>query len=148
MRKPKIALLSSVGGHLAELLALRDAFEDCERVWVLQDKSPLFPAGERGYLVAHAERDWRVLWNFFEFAGILSRERPDVILSTGAGLALPAAVLAKLAGTPFIFVESPCCVTRLSVTGRLIRPFTARFLVQWPELARRFSGVEYRGGLF
>jgi UDP-N-acetylglucosamine:LPS N-acetylglucosamine transferase len=144
--RPKILLVSSIGGHLTDLLALGEAYTGYERVWVLQDRSPVLPAGERGYIVAHAERDWRVLWNFIELAAIIGRERPDVILSAGAGVAVPAAVWARLAGIPFVFVEPCSAVARLTLTGRLVRRLATSFFVQWPALARKV-GARYEGGL-
>ena len=87
----KIAFVSSVGGHLAELLALLKGLEEHERFWVLQDPSPLLPEGERTYYVLHAERDWRVAMNFLEFARIFAIERPQLVITAGAGVALPAA---------------------------------------------------------
>jgi UDP-N-acetylglucosamine:LPS N-acetylglucosamine transferase len=141
-RRKKILLVSSVGGHLAELLSLGDAYAGYERVWVLQDRSPVLPAGERAYVVAHAERDWRVLLNFVELAVIIGRERPNAILSMGAGVAVPAAVCARVAGVPFIFVEGTWAVERLTLTGRLVRRLATSFFVQWPALARA-TGARY-----
>ncbi len=130
----KIALVSSIGGHLAELLALAEAFEGHELVWIVNDRSPVLPQAARAYVISHAERDWRVLWNVFELAAILSRERPDVIVSMGAGPAVPAAVVAKAAGVEVLFIEPSSAVTELTLTGRLMRRFTKRFYVQWESL--------------
>lgn len=145
--RPKVALVCSIGGHLRELLALGDAYASYERVWVLQDPSPALPPGERAYLVAHAERDLRVLWNFVEFAALLARERPDLIVSTGAGLAVPAAVWAKVMGIPFVFVEPSSAVTRPTLTARLVRPLATSLFVQWPELRRRLPTARFDGSV-
>ena len=130
----KIAFVSSVGGHLAELLALLDELEEHERFFVLQDPSPLVPAAEKTYYVLHAERDWRVAVNFLEFARIFGAERPDLVITAGAGVAIPAAFFARLAGIPVLYIEPISSVTRLSLTGRLMQPFANKFFVQWPEL--------------
>jgi UDP-N-acetylglucosamine:LPS N-acetylglucosamine transferase len=143
----KVALVSSVGGHLAELLALKDAFEDADRIWILNDRSPVLPPGERAYVIAHAERDLRVLWNLVELAAILSRERPDVVLSTGAGPAVPAALVARLAGVPFVYVESIAAVSRLTLTGKLMRPLARSFYVQWEGLRRFARRARFAGGI-
>jgi len=143
----KIALVSSVGGHLTDLVALRDAFAGAERVWILNDRSPVLPKGERAYVVSHAERDLRVLWNLFEFAAILSREAPDVIVSAGAGPAVPAAVIARIARVPFVYVECSCAVTKLTMTGRLMRPLARRFYVQWESLKQAAPWATYAGGV-
>ncbi len=143
----EIALVSSVGGHLTELLALADAFEGHELVWIVNDQSPVLPEGARAYRVSHAERDWRVAWNVFEFAAILSRERPDVLVSMGAGPAVPAAVIARLAGVEVVFVEPSSAVTALTVTGRLMRYLTPRFFIQWESLKDRAPWAKYAGAV-
>ncbi|KIW82548.1 hypothetical protein Z517_05575 [Fonsecaea pedrosoi CBS 271.37] len=49
-----------------------------------------------------------------------------------------------------IFIESWARVKTLSLSGRLLRPFVNRFLVQWPQLAERqgrAKNVEFVGSL-
>ncbi len=143
----KLAVVSSPGGHLTDLLALVVAFEGWERFWVVNDHSPTLPRNERAYRISHAERDWRVAWNVFEIAAIFSREEPDLMLSTGAGPAVPAALVARAGDIPVIYVEPSSAVTNLTLTGRLIRPLASRFYVQWAELRRRAPWALYEGGL-
>ncbi|MCB9734533.1 MAG: hypothetical protein H6745_18260 [Deltaproteobacteria bacterium] len=144
----KVALVSSIGGHLAELLELAAAFgDDHELVWILNDRSPVLPEGARAYVISHAERDWRVAWNLVELAAIFSRERPDVVVSTGAGPAVPAALVGRLAGVPYIHVEPSSAVRDLTLTGRLVRHLTKRFYVQWESLRAKAPGARFVGGL-
>jgi UDP-N-acetylglucosamine:LPS N-acetylglucosamine transferase len=143
----KLALVSSVGGHLTDLCALVEQITDAELVWILNDDSPVLPAGARGYRIAHAERDWRVAWNIVELAAILSRERPDVVLSAGAGPAIPAALVARIAGVPVVYVEPSCAVTRLTLTGTLMRYLADSYFVQWRPLTKLAPWARFVGGL-
>jgi beta-1,4-N-acetylglucosaminyltransferase len=143
----RILAVSSVGGHLTELLALREAFEGHEVVWVLNDPSPVLPEGERFHLVTHAERDWRQLLNVAELGRILLTELPDLVVSMGASVAVPAGLLARLLGIPVIFIEPSSAVRHLTLTGRLMRRIAHRFYVQWPSLARRHPPAEFRGSV-
>ena len=143
----KIALISSVGGHLTELLKLADAVPRAERFWVVNDAAPGLPVGERAYRISHAERDAKVAWNLFECAAIFAREKPDLMLSTGAGPAVPAAVVARAAGIPVIYVEPSSAVTELTMTGRLMRRLANRFYVQWQSLLASAPWASYDGGL-
>lgn len=133
----KILLVSSVGGHLWEVLQLAPVLQRHKVVLVVNDdlQMPDFPF-LRAYRVVHAERNLKVAWNFLEAAAILERERPDLVLSGGAGPAVPFIWLAKLAGIPSVFVESAAAVREPSMTGRLVYPFVDRFFFQWPRLAR------------
>jgi beta-1,4-N-acetylglucosaminyltransferase len=143
----RLALVSSVGGHLTELLQLCRAFDDWSRFWVVNDYSPVLPEGECTYRISHGERDWRVFWNVAEIAAIFAREKPDLMLSTGASPAVSAAIVARAAGIPVIYVEPSSAVTRLTLTGRLMRPLANRFYVQWPSLLKIATWAQYEGSI-
>ena len=70
---------------------------------------------------------------------------PELVLVNGPGTCVPVAVLARLAGARVIFVESWCRVESLSLTGRIMYWVAHRFVVHWPELARRYPRAEYLG---
>jgi beta-1,4-N-acetylglucosaminyltransferase len=143
----KVCLVASCGGHLAEIRALKPSYADCEHFYVLNDR-PILAADMRGrtLFITHAERDWRVLTNFFEAWRILRKERPDVILSTGAGPAVPFAIVGKLMGIPNIYVEISAQVISPSLTGRIMYYLADEFFYQWPQL-RRFFPRGTCGGL-
>jgi beta-1,4-N-acetylglucosaminyltransferase len=133
-RRLKVALVSSIGGHLTELLRLSGAFADHECFWIVNDVSPVLPVDAKAYRIAHAERDWKVLLNLFECAAIFSMEQPDVMVSAGAGPAVPAAVIARMAGMPVIYLEPISAVTAPTLTARLMQWLATRLYVQWPAL--------------
>jgi len=145
---PRRALLvCSPGGHLLQLLRLEPAWEGFEATWVtlpaadsdyqLRDERVLHGRGPTNRslraLLANLHLAWRVVRS----------ERPDVIISTGAALAVPFFLAGKLFGARLVYVESLTRTTSLSLSGRLVRPLTDAFFVQWPELAHgraRFAG--------
>lgn len=145
----KVALVSSVGGHLTELLALRSAYEDLPHFYVFNDETQFTPPeGVAVYTVAHAERDARVLWNLVEFARIFAKERPTVMLSTGAGPAVPAALVAKAMGIRVVYVETVAATEKPTLTGRLMQPLADAFFVQWPSLLAKLKGSRHCGSIF
>jgi UDP-N-acetylglucosamine:LPS N-acetylglucosamine transferase len=78
---------------------------------------------------------------------IISRQRPQVVISTGAGVAVPFLWVGRLFGARVIYVESFARTDGLSLTGRLVRPAVHRLLVQWPGAARGRK-AEYAGSIF
>ena len=143
--EPRVALVSSVGGHLTELLCLRGAYEQYPHFYVFNDVTQFKPAASVPvYTIAHAERDLRVVSNIWEVLRIFRRERPTVMLTTGAGPAISAALAARLLGIRIVFVETVAAVKRASLTGVLMEPLADAYFVQWPELAKgreqRWSG--------
>ena len=143
-RRLRICIVSSVGGHLTEVMHLAPILRDYEVVLVLNDAAPLpdFPF-VRVYRIVHAERDAKVLYNFLESARILVEEDPDIVLSTGAGPAIPFALLTRLlTRARIVYVESAAAVSHATLTGRLIYPLAHRFFYQWDGVAKFFPRGE------
>lgn len=146
----RLCVVSSVGGHLREVLELAPAWQGAAVSFIVNDRTE-FPLPGPTYRIAHAERDLRVLWNLGEAARIFCREptgRPDVILSAGAGPAVPVALLGRLLGAAVVMVESFSAVERPSLTGRLLYPLTPHFFYQWPTLIRFYPRGRYAGPVF
>lgn len=145
----KVCIVSSCGGHLTEVRRLLPAYDAHEHFYVLNDKA-ILPADmrERTYFIVHSERDWKFFVNLWEAFCILRREQPQVILSTGAGPAVPFALVGRLLfGTHVIFVETITCVEAPTVTGRIMYRLAHRFFYQWPALQKFFPGAQYGGPL-
>jgi UDP-N-acetylglucosamine:LPS N-acetylglucosamine transferase len=144
----KICIVSSCGGHLTEVRVLKPVYEKYNHFYVLNDRV-LLPEDMKGktYFIRHSERDWLFFANLLEAWQILRKERPDLILSTGAGPVVPFALAAKLFRIPTIFIETFTRVTRPSLTGRIIYRLADRFFYQWKPLAHFFPKGIYGGPL-
>jgi UDP-N-acetylglucosamine:LPS N-acetylglucosamine transferase len=140
-----VLFVTSSGGHLAEVLEWLPAFADARWAIVLNADGPVPEAVRpRVVRIAHAERDWRVAWNFVEAWRLLRRLRPRSIVSPGAGCAVPFAVLGRLLAIPYVHVEPRSAVRRPTLTARLVRPFARRMIVQWPTLLEALPRAECR----
>lgn len=146
----KILIVSSVGGHLTEVMQLAPLLTPHRVVLVINDEArlPNFPF-ERVYRIAHAERDWKTIVNVLEAARILAEVRPDVILSAGAGPVVPFGWLARvLTDARIVFLESAAAVEKPTLTGRLMYPVAHHFFYQWPGLARYYPRGQHVEVLF
>jgi UDP-N-acetylglucosamine transferase subunit ALG13 len=148
----RLCVVSSVGGHLREVLELAPAWAGAEVFFIVNDRTEV-PLPGPVHRIAHAERDLRVLWNLVEAARLFGDSaggsgRPDVILSAGAGPAVPVAVVGRLGGAAVVFVETFSAVQRPSLSGRLLYPLTRHFFYQWPALARFYPRGRYAGSVF
>jgi len=81
-------------------------------------------------------------------AHIVVAERPDVVITTGAGVVVFFCIFAKLMGAKLIFLESMANVEKPTLTARLLYPFADEFLVQWPNLLKFFPRAKFLGRLF
>lgn len=146
----KVGIVSSCGGHLTEARALLAAYGQYEHFYVLNDRVKLPPDMQgKTYFITHSERDWKFLLNLWEAFRICLRERPTVLLSTGAGPAVPFALVGRyLFGCRIVFVETFTRVNEPSLTGRIMYRLAHDFFYQWPSLERYFPKGIYGGTLF
>jgi beta-1,4-N-acetylglucosaminyltransferase len=144
-----VLLVCSSGGHLLELWALRDAWDGRSRAWVTFDKSDarsLLREEEAVYARWPTERNIVNLFRNFVLAWrVTSRFRPRVVVSTGAGIAVPFSWVARLRGAHVVYIESLARIDKPSLSCRLLRPAADRIYVQWPELAESYDGARYAG---
>jgi beta-1,4-N-acetylglucosaminyltransferase len=144
-------LVCSSGGHLAQLERLRPWWTEHERVWVTFDTPEVASVlrGERVVFAHHpttrnvpnAIRNLALGWR------TLRRERPDVVVSDGAGVAVPFFVAARLLGIRTVFIEVVDRPTTRTLTGRLIYPLTDLFCVQHEEQRRLYPRAQTIGPL-
>lgn len=149
-----LLLVCSSGGHLLQLIALREVWCDSSRLWVTFDKSDARSLLD-GEDVEHAngptnrnfpvEAIKNLLRNVFLAWRIVRRTRPAVMLTTGAAVAIPFAWVAKLHGARVVYIESLTRINGPSLSCRLIAPVADRTYVQWPELSEQMRDVRYRG---
>ncbi len=131
------------------MVNLKPAWEGYERFWVtfpLEDAKTLL-AEERVIWAYHpTNRNLKnLIKNLFLAWRVLRRERPDVVISTGAGVAVPFLWIGKLLGMKTVYLE---CITRIhsiSLAGRMILPVVDKFYGQWEEIAALHPKIDYEG---
>lgn len=143
-RPSRALLVCSTGGHLTQLLRLRPWWEHHERTWVTFDKADARShlAGERTVWAYHptTRNVPNLLRNLRLARRVLREERPDVVVSDGAGVAVPFFWLARRMGIATVYLEVFDRVDSPTLTGRMCRPVTDLFCVQWPEQQRHYKG--------
>jgi UDP-N-acetylglucosamine:LPS N-acetylglucosamine transferase len=70
----------------------------------------------------------------------MRQEAPDIVISTGAAVAYPYFLLARLARVPRVYLEVYDRIDQATMTGRLCRPHSTVFAVQWPEQEELYRG--------
>ncbi len=146
----KVLAVASGGGHWVELRRLMPAFADSEVVYVSTESvadADLAPA--RYYAVRNVTRRSRLAFaeTIRQVHAIVRKERPDVVVTTGAAPGLVALVLAKLlCRSRTVWIDTVAYTEGMSLSGRLVRPFADAWLVQWPHLAKP-GGPEYWGSV-
>jgi UDP-N-acetylglucosamine:LPS N-acetylglucosamine transferase len=145
----RILAVSSGGGHWEQLMLLRDALSAASVIYVstipgLAEKSGVSPA----YVIADCNRNAPVrnIWCLIHVLTILLRERPDVIISTGAAPGLIGIVIGKILGAKTIWIDSVANCEQLSLSGRVAGKFADLWITQWRRLASE-NGPHYFGSV-
>jgi UDP-N-acetylglucosamine--N-acetylmuramyl-(pentapeptide) pyrophosphoryl-undecaprenol N-acetylglucosamine transferase len=145
--RTRLVLACSPGGHHDLLLRLRDAWSRYERTWVTQPSpiaDQILADGERVHFLPHYDRNplrGRWLSRTLRSVALAIRLRPDVIVTTGAGLVVPFCVFAWLLGARIVMIETSARVLTPSQAGRLLGRLATRCLVQWDALERCYPRV-------
>lgn len=149
LKNVKLGLVASSGGHLFELNSLKKFWGKQKRFWVS------FPTEDAKCILKREKVYWaffptnrnalNLLKNIVLAFKILLKEKPDIILSTGAGVAVPFLLVGKILRSRTLYLELITRSRELSLTAYLVYPFVDKLLVQWPELASKYKKAEFRG---
>jgi beta-1,4-N-acetylglucosaminyltransferase len=152
----RLCFMASGGGHFRELCELTSLAERYGHVLISTEVNKALAEAcpfQRVYRIDEVGQGlWkknpiRVLGTFWRLLGILRRERPNLVISTGAGIAVPGFVAAKLLGIRTVYIESYARIESLSLAGRICYHLADRFLVQHARLIKRLPRAVYAGTL-
>ncbi len=148
----KVCLVGSSGGHLMHLYMLKPFWEDKERFWVTFDKEDArsllegermipcyYPSNRslKGLLI-----NTRLAWK------VIRKERPDLIISTGAAVAVPFFYVGKMFGAKTIYLEVFDRIDHSTMSGKMVYPVSDRFIVQWKEMKKIYHKAIDLGSIF
>lgn len=133
-----ILVVSSPGGHLntARQIVCEMSLPYSLK-YVVHDSKTVEIDGYEVINIIHSDRDWRIIIQLLEAIKIIFNLKPKVILSTGAGIAIPFSLVAKLTRCQFIHVETFSAAEELSLSGKIISIFANHFFVRYEKLARK-----------
>lgn len=148
----KVCLVGSSGGHLAHLYMLEPFWSKKERIWVTFDKEDArsmlqdekmyrcyYPTNRN---IKNLIRNTILAWK------VLRSEKPDLIISSGAAVAVPFFYLAKFMGKKVVYIEVFDRIDKPTLTGRLVYPISDAFIVQWEEQKKVYPKAINLGGIF
>lgn len=148
----KVCLVGSSGGHLAQLLMLKPFLRNKERFWVTFKKEDAQSqlVGEKVYSCHYpTNRNLKnLIRNTIVAFKVLHKEKPDLIISTGAAVAVPFFYIGKLFGAKLIYIEVFDRIDKPTMTGKMVYPITDRFIVQWEEMKKIYPNSINLGSIF
>ncbi|HEX6444175.1 MAG TPA: PssD/Cps14F family polysaccharide biosynthesis glycosyltransferase [Streptosporangiales bacterium] len=146
-----VLLVASSGGHLAQLLALKPWWRERRRTWVTfgtEDARSQLDGEDAVWAHHPTTRNVKnLVRNLWLAARVMRRVRPRLVVSTGAGVAVPFFLVAKAMRVPTVYIEVYDRIDSPTLTGRLCRPLTDLFCVQWEEQRRFYPKAQVIGSL-
>lgn len=136
--RKKILAIASGGGHWVQLLRLRPAFEGCDVVYATVREGYRGDVGGAEFRVIPDSNRWNKLALLRCALGVMwlvLRERPDVVISTGAAPGFFGVRFGKWFGARVVWVDSVANAEELSMSGRKAGDFVDLWVTQWQHLA-------------
>ncbi len=154
----KVLFISSTGGHLSELMQLKQLFkkynyyiitekdkvnENLQEIY--KDKVYFLPYGTRAKLLTYI---FKYLFLCFKTIYLYFKIRPEVIITTGTHTAGPMCIIGKIFRSKIIYIETFANTNKKTATGRLIYPIADLFIVQWEEMLKIYPKAKYGGAIY
>ena len=148
----KVCLVGSSGGHLTHLYMLKPFWENKERFWVTFDKEDArsLLKDEKMYPCYYpTNRNIKnLIRNTVLAIKVLKKEKPDLIISSGAAVAVPFFYLGKLFGAKTVYIEVFDRIDKPTLTGKLVYPVADKIIVQWEEMKKVYPKAVNFGSIF
>lgn len=154
MKKTKICLAASSGGHYEQILMLKPLLDKYDG-FILTERTK-YNTKENNIKIRHVlqvnrkEKScfFRLLINILISLYIYVKERPNIVISTGVLAMIPMCMIAKLLGGKIIFIESFAKITSPTETGKFLYKFADKFYIQWESMQKFYPNAEYLGGIY
>lgn len=154
----KVLFIASTGGHLNELMQLKDMFNYYDyHIVTEKTNSNKYLKKEYGkkinYLIYGTKHHmltypFKLLINCFISLFIYLRFRPDYIITTGTHTAGPMCLIGKIFGSRVIYIETFANMVTKTATGKLLYPVADKFIVQWKSMKKLYPESDFGGWIF
>ncbi|MGI6329241.1 MAG: PssD/Cps14F family polysaccharide biosynthesis glycosyltransferase [Bacilli bacterium] len=152
----KVMFISSVGGHLTQLLQVKEIFNKYDYVLVTEKteitkkikskyKTEYLIYGSRQYIFSYI---FIFLFNILKSFFLFLKYNPDIIVTTGTHTAVPICYFGWLFRRKVIFIESFAKRTSPTLSGRLIYPIATIFVVQWKGMLKHYPKAKFWGWVY
>lgn len=152
MEQKKICLISSSGGHFEQLKMLEN-LKYSYNVFFVTEKTKYSKPDENTSFILQINRKelfwiFKFIINFYKSWRIFLREKPDIIISTGALSVIPMFIIGKLTCRKTIFIESFAKTSSPTLTGKLLYRIADDFIIQWKTMKEVYPNAIYLGSIY
>ncbi|PWW81197.1 capsular biosynthesis protein [Prosthecochloris marina] len=138
-KKSKVCLVCANGGHYTEMNAIADTYEGYDHFYITYFGPDTTHLKNAYYFKDRKILLYKMFELFFLCIPILIKERPKVILSTGAAIVVPISIVAKIMNIKIVYLDSGTVIGERSGTGKFMYYVSDVFLTQWPEMKKVYG---------
>lgn len=150
-RTLRVLAVASGGGHWVQLMRLRPAWQGCDVAYLTTNASygdALREEAKRDGLppprfhVTVAANRWqklRLVRQLLSICRVIARERPTVIVSTGAAPGYFAIRIGRMLGARTVWIDSIANADEMSLAGLKAGRFADLWLSQWEIVSQTTS---------
>jgi len=150
IKKTKICLISSSGGHYEQLRKLSSLENEYDLIWITEKTD--YESDADYYLIQTGGKDKlfpvKMIWNSIKSLFVYFKEKPDIIITTGAMVVIPMSLIGKVFGKKVIFIETFARIYDGTRTGQLMYKYADLFIIQWEELKKIYPDAVYGGSIY
>lgn len=150
----KVVLISSTGGHRSQIIELKKELSNINQIELTEITEKNNSSEEKGihYLKQQDRKNIYIVpimvFNTLKSLYLFLKIKPDIVISTGAGVVIPFLIWSKLFKRNIWFIESFSKVKTPTMTGKIVYKFADRFFVQWETLLSFYPKAEYKGKIY
>lgn len=152
----KVFFVSSIGGHLTQLLQIKSIFKDYDYLLITEKSDVTIDLKNKyhvKYFIYCNKKNFLKYFiinviNAFHSVFVFLIYRPDCIVTTGANTAVPLCYLGRIFGKKVIFIESFAKRDGKTLAGKLVYPVATTFIVQWESMLEYYPKAKYFGGIY
>ncbi len=150
MKKKKVIMISSSGGHYEQLNMLKPLSKEFDLVWITERTNYEIPSDYK--LIQTGLRDkllvLKMCINMLKSIYLFIFIRPSYIVTTGTIIAFPFALISKITRCKFIYIETFARVTDGTKSGRLMYRMSDLFIIQWKSLESIYPKAVFGGSIY
>lgn len=157
LKNKKVLFISSTGGHLDELLQLKELFKKYDSYIITEKTKSTVDLKNKyskvNYLV-YGSKDhfityiFKFIYNVFKSLILFIKIRPKVIVTTGTHTAVPMCYIGKLFFRKIIYIETIANSETKTLSGKLVYPIADTFIVQWESMLKLYPKAIYGGWIY
>ena len=150
----KICFIASSGGHFEQIMMLKPLMNKYDSFIITEKTNYSVSESNIQFYYLNQVNRHELKFLYYMFVNLLKtlkiflKEKPDIVISTGALATIPMCIIAKTFKKKVIFIESFAKIKSPTVTGKFVYKFADRFYIQWEDMKEFYQNAICKGGIY